>query len=59
LTNSVLANTVNGMATADSTDEVLGIGGMNISVLGDGIVSGSATNITQVGASTVTSAAPV
>jgi hypothetical protein len=54
LTNTVLATTVSGSATATATSSAVGIGGYDIQILKDGVITASATSNTSSIANTVT-----
>jgi hypothetical protein len=54
LSNTVLATTVSGSATAIANSNAVGIGGYDINILKDGVITASATSNTIATANTVT-----
>ena len=58
LSNTVLATTVSGAASATSTSEAIGIGGYNINILKDGVITASAISNSSSTANSVMALVP-
>jgi hypothetical protein len=56
LSNTVLASTVSGSASATSTSSAVGIGGYDIHILKDGVITASAISNSSATANSVTQA---